>query len=276
MKLAILSDIHANLPALQTVAAHIDAWKPDRVIVAGDIVNRGPRPVECLRFVQERMRDDGWLIVRGNHEEYVMVHADPNSPRSGPQFDVWQGSFWTYQQLDGDMSALEAMPFQASLIGPDGGEVRATHASMLGTRQGIYPRTPDEELARRIGQPAPDVLCVGHTHIPLTRRLNGTLVVNAGAVGLPFDGDTRAGYARVMWHRGEWRAEIVRLDYDRAQAERDFEETGFMADATAFAQLVRAELRTARSHIYEWARGYEARVLAGEMSMAEAVREFLS
>jgi len=275
MKLAILADIHANLPALQTVAAHIDAWKPDRVVVAGDVVNRGPRPLECLRFVQDKQRASGWLAVRGNHEEYVISHAQPDAPRSGPQFEIHRGSFWTYQGLAGDVSALEAMPFQLSLSAPDEGEVRVTHASMLGTREGIYTRTPDEELDRKIGQPAPALFCVGHTHIPLVRSLNGTLVVNVGAVGLPFDGDARASYAQLTWQRNAWHAEITRLGYDRRQAERDFEETGFIEEASAFAQLVLVELRVARSQIFEWMRRYEARVLAGEITMQESVEEFL-
>ena len=276
MKLALLADIHANLPALQAVAAHLDAWRPDHVLVAGDVINRGPRPAECLAFIQERRQTDGWLVTRGNHEEYVMVHAKPDSPRSGPQFDIWSGSFWTYQRLHGDISSLETMPFQINLTAPDGGQVCATHASALGTREGIHRRTPDDELARKIGSPAPAALGVGHTHIPLVRRLDGTLVVNAGAVGLPFDGDARASYAQMTWRREGWQAEIVRLDYDRGQANRDFEETGFLDEAPAFALLVQSELRTARSAVFEWLRAYEARVLAGEMTMLDSVRRFLA
>ncbi|HLB49171.1 MAG TPA: metallophosphoesterase [Anaerolineales bacterium] len=60
MKIAILADIHANIVALQTVADHIGQWRPDAVIVAGDVVNRGPRPLGCLRFVQEKQRAKGW------------------------------------------------------------------------------------------------------------------------------------------------------------------------------------------------------------------------
>ena len=54
---------------------------------------------------------------------------------------------------------------------------------------------------------------------------NGRLVVNAGAVGLPFDGDTRASYAQLTWQCGAWHADVIRLDYDRRQAGRDFYET---------------------------------------------------
>ena len=281
MKLAVLADIHANFAALQTVTAHIDAWRPDQVIVAGDVVNRGPRPAECLRFVQERQRSRGWRVVRGNHEEYVMTHAQPDAPRSGPPFELHRGSFWTYQQLGCDVSDLEAMPLHLSLPAPDGGEVRVTHASMRSTRDGVYRRTTDEELPEQIGLPAPGLFCVGHTHIPLVRRLNGTLVVNAGSVGLPFDRDTRAAYAQIEWRpagshsdAAQWHAEIIRLDYDRRQAERDFYDTGFM-DGTPLAQLVLVELRTARSQLFEWAHRYEPRILSGELTMQESVREFM-
>ncbi len=276
MKLAILADIHANWPALQTVAGHLETWQPDQVIVAGDIVNRGPRPVECLRFVQDKQREAGWQVVIGNHEEYVISHARPGAPRSGPQFEIHRGSYWTYRQLGGDVSTLEAMPFQLSLSAPDESEARITHASMLGTREGIYRRTPDEELSRKIGLPAPVLFGVGHTHIPLTRSLNGTLVVNVGSVGLPFDGDARASYAQLTWSGGEWRAEIVRLDTDRARAERDFVETGFLEEAGALAPLILIELRTAKSRLFEWARQYEARVLAGEMTVYESAQAFLA
>ena len=107
------------------------------------------------------------------------------------------------------------------------------------------------------------------------RSLNGTLVVNTGAVGLPFDGDTRAGYAQLTRRRGVWRAELIRLAYERRRAGRDFYETRFIAEATALAPLILVELRMARSQLFEWMRRYEARVLAGEMTMEESAWEFL-
>ena len=80
MKLAVLADIHANLAALQRVVEDIDAWRPDVVVVGGDVVNRGPQPAECLAFVLERQRTHGWRTVLGNHEEYVIQQAGPNPP----------------------------------------------------------------------------------------------------------------------------------------------------------------------------------------------------
>lgn len=275
MKLAILSDVHGNFVALESVIEHIEAWRADRVIVAGDIVNRGPRSKDCLQWIQSKERQAGWLIVRGNHEDYVISHDMPDAPRSGPAFEVHRGSFWTYQQLGSDVSALKAMPFQQTLLGPNGDEIRIVHASMRGNRVGIYPESSDEKL-RSLIAPPPVVLCVGHTHRPLIRYLNNSLIVNAGSAGLPFDGDTRPSYAQVTWSKGEWKANIVRVDYDISAAEKDFFESGFIDEAGPLAQLVLIELRHACSQLFQWASQYQDMAMAGEISMQDAVRDFLS
>jgi putative phosphoesterase len=274
MKIAVLADIHANLPALETVTAHIEAWQADRVIVAGDLVNRGPRPLECLQFVLEKQHTQGWLTVRGNHEDYVISHSLPDAPRSGQALEVHRGSFWTYQKLGRDTCPLVEMPFQQSIVGPDGSEVRVVHASMRGNRDGISPETRDETLRKQLGVP-PALLCVGHTHRPLIRSVDDTLVVNAGSVGLPFDYDRRTGYAQLSWSQNTWHAQIVRLDYDFIRAERDFFETNFIDEAGPLAKLVLIELRQARSQLFQWAARYQDRALAGEISMQDSVREFL-
>jgi len=275
MKIAVLSDIHANLVAFRAVLADIDSWGPDEVIIAGDIVNRGPRPAECLALALERASRQGWRIVRGNHEEYVLLHARPDAPRSEIELEVHRGSYWTYCRLGGEVAVLEAMPFQQSLTGPDGREVRVVHASMRGNRDGIYPETLDSTLQQQIA-PSPAVLCVGHTHRPLVRRLNDTLVVNAGSAGLPFDFDPRPSYARLTWEPSGWGAEIVRVSYDLEAAAADFFASGFIPEAGPLAELVLIELREARSQLFQWACEYQQRCLAGEMSMEASVREFMT
>jgi predicted phosphodiesterase len=280
MKLAILTDIHANFLALQAVTAHLDAWQPDRVVVAGDIVNRGPRPAECLRLIQAKQEHKGWQVVRGNHEDYVISQADPKAPRTGHISEVHRASYWTYQQIGYDISNLEAMPFQVSFPAPDGSEVRVVHASMTGNRDGIYPETTDEELAPKIGydpelEAPPALFCVGHTHRPLIRRLNGTLVVNAGSSGLPFDGDTRPSYAQMTWRDGCWDAKIVRIPYNLKEAEMEFTTAGYLEGGGPLVQLVLIELMYARSQLYNWAIRYQKRALNGEITMEESVREFL-
>jgi predicted phosphodiesterase len=274
MKLAILADIHANLPALCAVLESIDAWQPDAVVVAGDIVNRGPRPAECLELVLERQRTAGWRLVLGNHEEYVLRHAQPGAARSGLEFEISRPGYWTLQHLDGQVAALAALPFQQSLAAPDGSEVRIAHASMRGTRDGIYPDTPADLLRLQIGRPRAALFAAGHTHLPLVRQLDSTLVVNVGAVGMPFDGDPRASYGQLTW-RGGWQAEIVRLGYDRRRTEQDYVDMGLLDNGGALTGLMLLELQDARSHLYRWRTAYEVPVRAGELTLEEAIERYL-
>lgn len=275
MKIAVLADIHGNLPALLTVAADIEAWQPEVVVVAGDVVNRGPCSRECLHFVQERQRQNGWLVVKGNHEDYVLSQALPDKPRSGPEYEISLNSLWTYRKLNGEISALEELPFQVSVPGTHDEEFRIVHASMIGNREGIYPETTATEL-REIIAPPPAVLAAGHTHRPLIRWIDETLVVNVGSVGMPFDGDDRAAYGRFTRSNGLWQAQIVRMTYDKAQTERDFFETGFIPEAGDLARIMLLEFHQARSHIFEWVRQYQASVLAGQIPIADSVDQYLA
>lgn len=274
MKIAVLTDIHANLIALEAVTAHLTNWRPDRVFVAGDIVNRGPRPLECWQFIQARVCQDGWQVIRGNHEDYVLSQAEPDAPRSGPAFTVHQASYWTMLRMKSKIADLRALPEHISLAGPDAGEVRIVHASMRGNRDGIYPETSNQTLRRQI-QPAPQLMCVGHTHRALVRTLDDTLVVNAGSSGLPFDGDTRPSYAQIMWNNHRWQAHIQRVEYDVARAARDFTTSGYMEAAGPLTQLVFVELTEAVSMLYGWSVRYQQAILDGRISMPASVEAYL-
>ncbi|MFI0609483.1 MAG: metallophosphoesterase family protein [Anaerolineae bacterium] len=277
MKLAVLSDIHANLPAFEAVLEDVRAWRPDAVVFAGDGVNRGARPAECWTLLAGLARDEGWQLLRGNHEEYVASREGAAlTPPDSPAFQIAQSSLWTYRRLGLPAATLADLPFSLSLLAPDGGEVRVTHASMLGTRQGIYPDSSDEAIRERVGRPAPGLFAAGHTHRPFVRHLDDTLVVNPGSVGLPFDGDPRAAYARCAWRTGGWRADIRRLEYDRAAAEAAFQDTGFLDGGGPLARIMLRELQTARSLINHWLTAYEADCLAGRIGVMAAVERFLA
>ncbi len=274
MKIAVLADIHANLPALQEATEHVQSWQPDLVFVAGDTVNRGPRPNECLQYVQQKSRQEGWCVIRGNHEDYVIVYSQPDAPREGPLYELFRYSFWTYEQLGCDTTALEAMPKEFSHMVSESGEFRGVHASMRSNRHGIYPEMADQTLKKLI-TPPPAVLAVGHTHRPLVRQVGETLVVNAGSVGLPFDGDGRAAYAQISYSNGEWAAKIIRLPYDIAQTKQDFIDTGFIENAGPLAKLIQLELEHSLSQLYQWMSRYMDPVLDGEISVEVAAKEYL-
>ena len=282
MKIAILSDLHSNLPALRAVVEDLGIWKPDQVIVAGDIINRGPKPAECLEIILENKHRLGWHVLRGNHEEYVLMHTRPDAPRSGPAFEVHRPSYWTYEKTRHLITAVQELPDQTILEDPNGGEVRIVHASLIHNRDGIYPETSDHDLVPKLGlqkrgpeAPPLTLFGVGHTHRSLVRALNGTLVVNAGSVGLPFDFDQRLAYARLTWEQGNWHADIVRLAYDIEQATQDFFKTGYLYEGGPLTELVLLELQHAVSLLYGWANQYQQLASAGRLSIRETVDLYL-
>lgn len=275
MKVAIISDIHGNMPALAAVTADLDQWQPDHVIVNGDVVNRGPRSGDCLAFIRQRQQTDGWQMVRGNHEDYVLDCASGELADSGPSYEINRFAYFTYDQLNGRTDALANLPNTVSLTAPDGSELRATHASMRHNRDGIYPKTTADEIRAQIA-PAPAVFVTAHTHRPLIRRVDKTLVVNVGAVGSPFDGDRRACYGRFTWITGAgWDVELRRVPYDTEQIERDYVDSGFLVEGGPLAQLMLVELRRAGGLIYRWASRYQDAVTNGDITLAASVRELL-
>ena len=277
MKLAVLSDIHANWPALAATMADVDAWRPDLVLVNGDVVNSGPSNVACWEAVRQRVAADGWVLLRGNHEEYVAEWLEYAGPRHGPAYDLIRLSEWTYHQLDDPAAAMAmaALPERWQWAAPDGSRLVAMHASPLGNRAGIYPFTSDDEARRKI-VPGAAVFLTAHTHVPHQRLLDGTQVVNTGSIGLPGDGDGRASYGRVTWERRRgWRAEIVRVAYDRAAAERDFFASGFLAEAGPEAEMALVEFRAARDARTRWRAIYGDSVRRGELTLGETIRLFL-
>jgi len=273
MKLAVISDIHGNRAALAPVLEDIARWGPDELIVNGDLVNRGPCSLACLQMVRERF--PACRLLKGNHESFVLACAGPRPPATSPQYDLRRFAHWTAEQLGaGELAAMAAWPDHLELGAPREGAVHITHGTRLGNRDGIHEATTDTELAAKLGSPG-ELFITSHTHKPLTRTFDGTLVVNVGSVGAPFDGDPRSAYGRFRFDGGRWEAEIVRLPFDRQAAERDFVTSGFLEAGGPMAQMMLAELRQSRPIIGRWMRRYHEAVVAGEISVAEAVARHL-
>ena len=170
MKIVVLSDIHGNLPALHAVAEHFEPWQPDQVIVNGDIVNRGPCSGAALSFVLNKREIEGWHLLRGNHEDYLLRCGQQDFLTSGPTFELNRFAYFAYQQLNGEEKQLAKMPerFGCGLLLTEA-KFRVVHASMRNNRDGIYKDLTDVELRLRIAPP-PAVFVTGHTHQPLIRQ----------------------------------------------------------------------------------------------------------
>lgn len=274
MRIVVLSDIHANAHALDAVMREVEACRPDHVVVAGDIINRGPSPREVLDRMLECREKLGWLLLRGNHEDYVLKVGRDEDPHS-PLFPVFGHTRWTHGQLQDHLATLAALPHQLTLFDRHEGELRFVHASMRSNRHGLYEDMPEQEIGELVAPP-PRVLAVGHTHIPFVRRVGGALVVNAGAVGMPFDGDPRASFAVLELIDGHWHAHVMRVHYDRAPVERAYRTTGYLDDGGPMTRLILEEFRAARPRLGLWHRAYEDRVARGELAIDASVDALLA
>ncbi|MSR18296.1 MAG: metallophosphoesterase [Phycisphaerales bacterium] len=231
MRTAIISDVHSNLSALETVLSHIDGQRVDRIISLGDIVGYGPDPVECVDLVASRCE---WSLM-GNHDFGVLY--EPTNFNAAAE----QSAYWTRRQLDGETNRATAEK-RWNFLGRL--RVRVAFGSYLcvhGT-----PRRPINEYLfpedvvnsvikmRQIFERI-DLYClVGHTHVPgiftdepdfycpsdfenvYTMRLGEKVIINPGSVGQPRDSDPRASYA-ILEAEVDGQAdkvEFFRLDYD--------------------------------------------------------------
>ena len=196
---AVLCDVHGNLPALEAVLAEPDVGAAERVLVGGDAV-LGPMPGECLDLLLAL--GERALFVRGNADRAVLEGREEH------------GAAWCAARLGRDrVEVLRAWPLTASCEVDGLGSVLLCHATPRSDEEIVTRATPDDELAEAVRAAAAAVTVCGHTHIQFDRRAAGTRVVNAGSVGMPYEG--RAG---AFWALLGPDVEHRRTDYDVAAA----------------------------------------------------------
>lgn len=272
MKIAVLSDVHGNVPALEAVLEDLERWQPDEVIVNGDLINRGPYSLEVVQLLQREW--PAARLLRGNHENWVLYSAEQGPQPESPTFEIDRFAHWAVVQMGEALQQVAGWDDHLDLTELEGGSLHITHGSRLGDRYGIPPECEGEELRQKLGDPR-DLFVSSHTHRAFSRYFEGNLVINTGSVGQPFDGDVRASYARLQFQQGRWQAGIVRLPYDRERATADFEQSGFLYEGGALTRLIFREFFEARMHVGPWRRRYLDAVKAGEIGVAESVERYL-
>jgi len=277
MKIAVLSDNHGNVPALQTVIEHIEAWQPDRIIFNGDVINRGPKSLESWQIIQAKCQNNGWLMTRGNHEDYVLLHEkeEPSAPHTSIEARINQNSVWTYQQVKDHCPEMAALPDNQIVTATDGSYVHITHASVRHNRDGIFPNQDDNTIRQQIS-PLPAVFVTSHIHLAYLKQIDDTILVNTGSAGQHCWGETRTSYAQITWKNGRWHAEIIRLTYDMVATERDYYQSGFMDETGPIAHLIFNEWKTGHAILPSWRNCYMQAVLAGEISLETSVNKTLN
>jgi predicted phosphodiesterase len=271
MQIAVLADIHGNLPALEAVAADLERLNPDLIFVAGDFQNRGPNPREVTQFVAE----SGWTLLRGNHEDYVIRQSQKSGDLNVTDPYNWLPARWTADLTSDFVESIKRLPIATTLLGPDNLSIVVAHGSPRSNNEGFFPTTTEAKAREMIGNDPPGLLCVGHSHLPFVRQVNSTLLVNVGAVGFPFDGDRRASFGLITWDRDRWTVEIRRVEYAIERVLEEFERVNFYQGAGPLSQLIRRELESARPHLTPFEYLFGEPLRAGKLSILKAVDIYL-
>ena len=237
MRVAAISDIHGNLPALEAVLAEIDREGVDDIVVAGDTAH-GPWAAEIVDLLVER----GARCVRGNADREVVDRSD----RFGPLAP------WSADRLGERRLAVVAdWPLTVELSVDGLGETLVCHSTPT-SDDPIYTRiTPDAELVGILGEVDADVLVCGHTHMQYDRTLSsGLRVVNPGSVGSPYVG-ARGAYWALLGPG----VEVRRSPYDVEGAAAAIEVLGVPVDARMLEQLLDPPDSESTTEYFESIRG---------------------
>jgi putative phosphoesterase len=212
VRVVALYDIHANLPALRAVLPEAIAAEPDVVVIGGDVLP-GPQPAETLAALLALDMPLRW--VRGNGDRETVDAFDGRDIREGPVAD---GTRWTARQLSREHRDLLA-GFEETVTLDD---VLFCHGSPRSDEEIITRVTPEGRLRDVLdGVDARLVVC-GHTHQQFDRRVGARRVVNAGSVGMPYEGEAAA-----FWLLLDGEVHLRRTAYDIEAAAAEMRATGF-------------------------------------------------
>jgi putative phosphoesterase len=232
MKVALIGDVHANLPALETVLAHARAQRVEATWNVGDFVGYGAFPEEVV----QRLRREGALSILGNYDLKVLKFVRKKRKwRKSKHPDKFLAFQWAYEHLSKkSLAYLRALPEEIRLE-IAGYQVLLTHGSPASNEEHLTPTTPESRLRELTGVAQADLIICGHSHQPFVRRVDGVWFINTGSVGRPDDGDPRACYAILELDREGVRVQHHRLAYDVARAVAAIRAHGL---PEAFAQMM--------------------------------------
>ena len=286
MRLAVLADIHGNLPALEAVADELERLQPDAVVVDGDLINAVPYSGPVLDFI----RATDWLVVRGNHEFYYLnFGSDRDVPDSGDP-DRWGQLHWLVEHLTSEQGRyLAGLPDELTTFFPGTQPIRVAHGVPGNHRCGFYEGQPEEEILPAIQHVGEATQITAHTHVQFDRQLRSMPgrgdeyytnphgyvpyrqidahlrrwhLINPGSVGMPLNGDVRAQFAMLESAPedevfGGWKVTFHRVPYDRRPVLEYYERSGMLAAGGVISQLFYWEIVTADLEIpyfFQWAR----------------------
>jgi putative phosphoesterase len=229
-RVAIVTDIHGNLPALQASFDAIEQIGIDAVYCGGDLIGYGPHPNEVCALIEARAIP----TIYGNYdyaiardlEDCGCAYVDKHDRELGQQSVAWTLAHTDQHSKD----FMRGLPFDLRFeLGEQ--RVRLVHGSPRKVNEYLFEDKPARTFERIAGGADCDVLVFGHTHKPWIHEYGGVLFVNCGSVGKPKDGDPRAAFAVLeLDDAGDVQASIERVPYDAEAVASEVEAAGLPAE----------------------------------------------
>lgn len=270
MRIAILADIHGNLPAFEAALDHVPRQTVDQIVIAGDLVVGSPDSAACWHLAQSVRCP----ILRGNHERYV---ADYGTPDADPRWATEQFApvQWAVSQLtDDERQAMGALPRVLRLANAPG--LLIVHASARGDHDTMFAYTPEARLSAMFPQVCEQMIVRAHNHVGQVRLWDGHTIVTAGSVGLPLDSNPTAQYLLLEQNAKGWHIHHQSVPYDVDSALRRFEESGYLAATGSMGRLFQREVATASHQIVPFLRAYARWSQESAIALDHAIDRFLA
>ena len=234
MRLAVVSDVHGNLTALDAVIGDIARRRVDRVVHGGDVALIGARPAEVI----DRLAELGWPGIVGNTDELLWRPDQFDTQlQSAPKLEPLLRMLFEHHapattELIGQdrLELLRQLPTRLRLD-----DVSLVHASPGDLWRAPVPDASDQELVDCFGDLGTTFVLYGHIHRPFVRCVGDSIIANVGSVGLPFDGDPRASYLLI----DDGRAEVIRVEYAVEDEAAALRATGY-PDADRITEMLRS------------------------------------
>jgi putative phosphoesterase len=243
MRLAVMSDVHGNLPALEAVLEDMQPFEPDAILVAGDFIG-GPAPVKTIHLLRSL---NSWMI-RGNSDTGLVRYGlgdAPDAHHTHRQFALLR---WAHRHVDQEtFEFIRSLPEQRVVEIDGTAPVCLVHGSPRNPSESIFPDRDPATLDLALAQTSEPVLVCGHTHIPWKVTRDDRLALNPGAVCGPLNGEVCAQYALLTWRAGRWQAEHRAVSYDLEQIRTSFRESGLLEEGGALARSFLLSIETGQN-----------------------------